>query len=53
MKAYFEAEFNPEMMCEQECVDKDFGGDWNACMRLLIAEEGIGVFDEIKFLRCE
>lgn len=53
MKAILETEFDPDMMIDQESLDKDYGGDWNKFIAEMYREEGLGIFDELKFLRVE
>lgn len=53
MKAIFEAEFEPDMMIDSEALQSEYGGDLNKVMQYLYEQEGTGIFNEIKFIRCE
>lgn len=45
MKAYFEIEFEPDMMCDQETVDDKYGGSWFQLIKFLYENEGLGIFE--------
>jgi len=53
MKAIFEVEFDPDFMIDDESLQQDFGGDWNKCIAEMYKDEGLGAFDELKFVRVE
>lgn len=45
LKAIFEVKFDPELMCDEETLQKEFGGSWLKLLTLLIKDEGMGIFD--------
>jgi hypothetical protein len=53
LKAILETEFDSEVMCDETTLKEEYDGDWNKLMSYLVQEEGMGIFDEIKFVRVE
>lgn len=52
MKAIFEAEFDPNIMADEDQVN-EIGG-WTETMQWLYLENGLGIFDkELKLVRVE
>ena len=45
--AVFEVVFNPKTMCDEETIQKEYGGSWLKLMKYLVKEEGAcGIFDK-------
>ena len=44
--AVFEVEFEPNLMCDEESLKKDYGGSWLKCLKAIYEAEDLSIFDE-------